>query len=217
MMAGRSSQLTGRSRLASLREQHNDKAAEMAAERDRMAALKDRQAVVVSSFNLFPTPPDIADLMASMFDDFGEVLEPSAGTGRLYEAVKRADREAAFTLIDISPDCCEVLKAVRTTLDDHTYTAIRQADFLTIDPERYESFNSVIMNPPFKNGADVKHIRHALSFLRPGGRLVSLCANGPRQRQHLQPMADEWIELPAGSFKSEGTGVDVAILVIDRK
>ena len=57
------------------------------------------------------------------------------------------------------------------------------------------------MNPPFERGSDIRHIEHALTFLKPGGRLVAICANGPRQRERLQPMASEWIDLPAGSFK----------------
>jgi len=38
------------------------------------------------------------------------------------------------------------------------------------------------MNPPFENGADIKHIQHAMKMLKPGGRLVAICANGPRQQ-----------------------------------
>lgn len=60
-----------------------------------------------------------------------------------------------------------------------------------------------------------KHIAHALTMLAPGGRLVALCAAGPKQRARLQPIASEWIDLPAGSFKSEGTNVSAAIVVFD--
>jgi hypothetical protein len=44
--------------------------------------------------------------------------------------------------------------------------------------------------------------------------LVSLCAAGPKQRKALEPIADEWHDLPAGSFKSEGTNVSAAIVVM---
>jgi hypothetical protein len=71
------------------------------------------------------------------------------------------------------------------------------------------------MNPPFANGSDIQHIQHALTFLEPGGRLVALVANGPRQREKLMPLASEWIDLPAGSFADQGTSVNVAIVVID--
>ena len=61
---------------------------------------------------------------------------------------------------------------------------------------------------------DVHHIKHAAKFLTDGGLLVALCANGPRQREALLPIAETWEELPAGSFRSEGTSVDVALLTI---
>ncbi len=46
------------------------------------------------------------------------------------------------------------------------------------------------MNPPFANGQDIKHITHALRYLSPGGRLVAICANGPRQNDKLRPIVD---------------------------
>lgn len=211
MRAGRQSQLAGRSRLGSLREALTDTSVSMQAERERMAALKERQTLVVSSFNLFPTPPEIADRMASLFDEFGNVLEPSAGTGRLYEAVRRQDTLFNIDLIDISPECCAVLEQIREAMGDSA--SIERVDFLAVKPR--PGYDSIIMNPPFKNGADIKHILHASKFLRPGGRLVSLIANGPRQRARLEPIASEWIDLPDCSFKSEGTDVATAMIVID--
>lgn len=75
------------------------------------------------------------------------------------------------------------------------------------------------MNPPFQDGVDIEHIRHAVKFLKPGGRLVALCANGPRQRAALKTLAEDsggsWEDLPTGVFKAEGTGVNVALLVIE--
>jgi 16S rRNA G1207 methylase RsmC len=46
------------------------------------------------------------------------------------------------------------------------------------------------MNPPFANGDDIKHITHALKMLNPGGRLVAICANGPRQNDKLRSVVD---------------------------
>jgi hypothetical protein len=71
------------------------------------------------------------------------------------------------------------------------------------------------MNPTFANGQDIRHIEHARGKLKPGGRLVAICANGPRQRERLQPLATDWIDLPAGSFSEQGTNVNAAIVVID--
>jgi len=76
-------------------------------------------------------------------------------------------------------------------------------------------FDSIIMNPPFKMWQDIKHIQHAATLLAEGWRLVAICANGPKQRAKLMPIADEWIELPSKAFKTEGTNVNAAIIVID--
>lgn len=69
------------------------------------------------------------------------------------------------------------------------------------------------MNPPFKNGEDIKHIQHARHLLKPGGRLVAVCANGPRQQEQLQPEAEAWIDLPPGTFAEQGTNVNTAIVI----
>ena len=71
------------------------------------------------------------------------------------------------------------------------------------------------MDPPFERGADIEHIRNAYTKLKPGGRLVAICANGPRQRDELGELCTDWIDLPAGSFKEQGTNVNAAIVVID--
>ena len=71
------------------------------------------------------------------------------------------------------------------------------------------------MNPPFKNGEDIKHILHARKMLTEDGTLVALCANGSRQQKQLMSIADHWEELPAGSFKGEGTNVNTALMVIN--
>ena len=72
------------------------------------------------------------------------------------------------------------------------------------------------MNPPFKNGEDIKHIKHAYTMLKPGGTLVALCAAGPRQYKEFEHWARVWKELPPGSFKNAGTNVNVALVVLDK-
>jgi len=51
-------------------------------------------------------------------------------------------------------------------------------------------------------------------MLNPGGRLVALCANGSRQRAAFMDEAEHWENLPAGSFKKQGTGVNVALIAL---
>ena len=48
----------------------------------------------------------------------------------------------------------------------------------------------------------------------PGGPLVAVCANGTRQREELGEVCTQWIDQPAGSFRSQGTSVNAAIVVL---
>lgn len=109
---------------------------------------------------------------------------------------------------------------VNTKLAEHLrhefpLTDVRAADFLRCNGDLGE-FDRIVMNPPFENAADIRHILHALGMLKPGGRLVAICANGPRQREALQPIATRWEDLPAGTFANTGTQVNTALVVIDK-
>lgn len=161
---------------------------------------------VVSADQLFPTPPDLAARMVRL-SGIGEgdtVLEPSAGTGNIVKAIQARGGRPFTVEIDnrLAP-----------------MTAARCSDFLELRPEDDGTcgggcgyVDAVVMNPPFKDGADIKHILHARTFLKPGGRLVAICAGGPRQADKLKPLAETWEELPAGTF--DGTGVRAVLLTM---
>lgn len=209
------SRSTGLLRLSHLREHGEAVAEDMARGRDRFARLADPSSAAraVSSFNLFQTPEPLADRLVTFARLGGRVLEPSAGLGRLYRAI-RYRSDCPMVLVDVSPDCCRELYAA---IDGDGAAKIVQADFLACDAARLGGlFDGIVMNPPFKMGTDVRHILHATTLLAPGGRLVSLCAAGPRQRQALEPIASQWVDLPAGSFKESGTMVASAIVIIDK-
>jgi SAM-dependent methyltransferase len=214
-MSARESQLTGRLRLRHLLEVTEAANEEMIEERPRFTALAKNEAAprVVSAFNLFQTPEPLAAKAAQLIGKFGRTLEPSAGLGRLYRAIRAIDAGCEIVLVDDSPECCGEL--YRETEKDDSARLI-QADFLECNADRLGLFDSIVMNPPFKMGRDIKHIKHARTLLAPGGRLVAICANGPRQNEQLRPLADSWEVLPAGSFKESYTNVSAAIMVIDR-
>ena len=178
---------------------------------------------VVTAPQLFPTPPDLA---ARMVDLAGlaigmRVLEPSAGTGRLLEALPDIVpfgqvRQTALQVVAVEVNPALAARLACTGLAG----TVRCADFLQCSAaaEDLGLFDVVLMNPPFAQGADIEHINHALTMLRPGGSLVALCANGPRQNASLRPMVEarggEWEDLPADTFKEEGTGVRVALITM---
>ena len=157
---------------------------------------------------LFATSDEVADQMAELIDNTNpaRVLEPSAGTGQLLKALERHHPAALITAVEINGQLATHLAAA------HPQAVIIEDDFLAHDD--LGKFDAVLMNPPFKNGEDIKHIKHAAAMLKPNGLLVALCANGPRQANQLKPLADTWEPLPAGSFKDQGTAVSVVLLTI---
>jgi phospholipid N-methyltransferase len=166
---------------------------------------------VVSAPQLFPTPPEIADQVVRLAGiEGGRVLEPSAGTGSLLDAIRRNGQLCEITAVEINSSLVAMLRARQPGLH-----FVHGMDFLATNGE-LGTFDRIVMNPPFKNGEDMKHVDHAFEKLKAGGRLVSIVAAGPRQRAKFEPIATAWIDLPAGSFAEEGTNVNAAIIVLDK-
>lgn len=165
---------------------------------------------VISAPQLFPTPPDLARRMVELAEiaPGQRILEPSAGTGNLLRRLIGLDVDVVA--VEINHNMAEMLRVQYPGENN-----IKCADFLSCNGE-LGTFDRIVMNPPFINGEDIKHIQHARKFLKPGGKIVALCANGPRQREALRPIASYWQDLPEGSFKESGTNVNVAMVVIER-
>lgn len=162
----------------------------------------------------FPTPYEIATrmiLLANYSDDEHVVLEPSAGTGELAEAIRATG--AKVHCIEVDPRFCEVLRL-------RGFEHITCADFL----QCREPYDCIIMNPPFEKLADTDHVRHAYELLKPDrGNLVSIMSVGAFANQNGKAAKfREWLkdkdyfteDLPSGAFKESGTSVNAKILVI---
>jgi phospholipid N-methyltransferase len=186
------------------------------------ANLKNGIAVqVVAAPQLFPTPHDLARRMVQEADIMPgmRVLEPEAGTGHIVAAVINSgflglDNGGSIVAVEVNRALANQLTERRnkTLYANEQNYAVHCADFLTLTPADLGLFDAIVMNPPFANAEDIKHIRHAMQFLKPGKPLVAICANGPRQREQLTDLG-EWHDLPAGTFKDSGTGVNTAMLV----
>lgn len=186
---------------------------------------------VVTAPNLFPTPPSLAERMAEIAFEHGwgvqvcaemndrcRILEPSAGTGNIVDAIRKAGETTASTLyelvcIEINSRLVDAMKLRRNQEAGKDFSVLC-SDFLTCNGS-LGKFDRILMNPPFDHGSDIAHIKHAMTFLAPGGRLVAICANGPRQQEELQPLSSQWIDLEPGTFKDQGTNVNTALIVID--
>lgn len=158
---------------------------------------------------LYPTPSPLAERMVELLDieAHDRILEPSAGTGQLLAPIRTSQLVTPPTAIEIDSNLCSALRANFGTSVD-----VRCCDFLEFKTET--KFNKIVMNPPFNGGADIAHILHAVSMLEPCGRLVAICANGPRQIKTLKPLTGYWEPLPSGTFKHAGTNVNTVLLII---
>lgn len=153
---------------------------------------------------LFITPPEIAARMVALaqIPNGATVLEPSAGTGRLIDAINDAAPSAHVVAVEQCPRLC------RHLFEKYQTVTLKAGDFMDIQPGQ---FDRIVMNPPFRRGTDVRHILHARSMLKPGGKLVSLCYDGAAQNKHLRPLAATWERLPDRSFAAEGTNAGVVL------
>lgn len=167
----------------------------------------------------FDTPEPIVNLVIHLarIEPRMLVLEPSVGTGNLAAAAEALGAQVGAFEID-----AKRLHAAkdRLSLD----MGIRHSDFLSFKPEPI--FDRVVMNPPFAKQADIDHVIHAMMWLKPGGRLVSVMSGGTIFRSNRKAVEFRaWVDslggtievLPSGSFDQSGTGVHTCVLVLSRE
>lgn len=171
---------------------------------DRLAARHENGTAprAVSAFNLFQTPASVAARLVGVLDlkPGARVLEPSAGLGRIIEALPKYCGDVVAVEIAASVSA-ELFRR------DWMGVTLLQRDFLTCTPAELGLFDAVAMNPPFHMRADIRHILHAITFLKPGGRLAALCLDTHHREKALRHRAATWEQLPETTFAKEGTHV----------
>lgn len=176
----------------------------------------------------FPTPEELADKLvkAANFKRGAMILEPSAGTGRITDAILKAGGFLCF--VERDAKMREAL--IERYAQNPIVGVIPVDDFLLFKPESLTNggFDAVVMNPPFKKvglGDHLDHVMHAFSLLRPGGTLVAVLPRSIEFRQDKRYCAfREWYlglksivqRLPDDSFKASGTRVHTNILLIEK-
>jgi predicted RNA methylase len=169
---------------------------------------------IQQEFGFFPTPDDIAHEAVSAADIEPDmlVLEPSAGHGALAELARAAGGKV---------ECFEVLVENVAELERRCLH-VTAGDFLEQPPRAI--YDRVVMNPPFAKQADIKHVLHALKFVKPGGRLVAIMSNGSTFRSDrrtaefnalVESLGGTVARLPDGSFKASGTMVSTILVTLD--
>ena len=132
--------------------------------KNRFEELRARAAApveIVTAPLLYPTPEHIAEQAAQLLEasQFHTILEPSAGTGALIDAITYGNKYGHnITAVEESWSLVKILRSRYPELRVH------HMDFLNFTYS--DKFDRILMNPPFNGGADIKHIEHALKWLK---------------------------------------------------
>lgn len=174
---------------------------------------------IKKTFEFFETPDEVANTLVGMLsiEPGMRILEPSAGHGAIADIVRASCPDCQIDVIEIDNENRAVLK-------DKGYKLVGK-DFMKYRKKK-PLYDRIAMNPPFSRMQDVDHVRHAWKFLKPGGRLASVMAGGTEFRENKknteflqwaeQQPNYEILQLPPGSFKESGTGVNTIILTIQK-
>lgn len=186
----------------------------------------------------YPTPPSVVESMLASLDidafpsadddsywsELGQeggprILEPSAGTGAIADALRARLPRATL-------ECCELNPLSAAVLRQKGYTVF-EGDFLAFTPSA--AYARIALNPPFSVKGDVRayqtHIRHAHAMLAKGGSLVAIAPPGfltgtskPDREfrdfvyEHSQGYGVE--EISAGTFAESGTNIATVLMTL---
>jgi len=162
----------------------------------------------------FPTPKELVKQMLDLAQivDWDHVLEPSAGSGSIADAVREAHPGISLDVVEIAPLLRELLEAKGHNLVGRDFLEVRGR------------WDKIVMNPPFERMQDVDHVRHAYGLLAPEGRLVNIVSNSPffhsskKAKEFMEWLDDVCymrIELTPGAF-APYTNVSAHIIVLDK-
>ena len=171
---------------------------------------------VDASTEFFATPPAVVDRMIAVagLEAGMTVLEPSAGLGAIASRV--APLVASVECIERDRQLASRLRAAATWPGD-----VLCADFLEVPAAAV--YDRVLMNPPFSRQADIRHVTHALGFVKPGGMVVAVMSAGTEFRQDKTATGfREMVEarggrierLPDDAFAGAGISVRTVLAII---
>ena len=161
---------------------------------------------VSKDLQFYPTPQAVIERVLGDIELRGKrVLEPSCGDGRIMDALRKDGAVAHGVEIDRAR--AEACKAKGF--------GVICGNFLDVMPNADLLFDAVVMNPPFYGKHYAKHVRHALRFVKPGGRVIAILpATARYDHGLLDDLSPQWCDLPVGAFSESGTNVCTTVATI---
>jgi predicted RNA methylase len=187
------------------------------------------------AMSYWPTPADVADDLVYWVHepwhhtgDGVRVLEPSAGTGGLIDAIRHHLPDAHVTALEPDPMRAATLRT-RTDIDHLAPTALE--DYLVGVGPDHDPFHLVVMNPPFtlpgQREAWADHILalyHHPHLLAPGSVITAVVprivltgrSNRVRAVRALVRRSGEIEPTRRGAFSATGARVSAALLSVEK-
>ena len=169
-------------------------------------------------FQFFATPPEVADWLVMLVGGVHEnekVLEPSAGTGAIIDAIHRS-------CADVIVDCFELMPENKEILSRKRNIRILGDDFTDYELSRYDK---IIANPPFSKNQDIKHVKRMYEHLSDGGTLAAITScHWKIAKEKVCLDFKEWLnevdgnvyDIEKGAFKDSGTNISSVAVVIHK-
>lgn len=185
---------------------------------DRVFAIlhEGRRCNLQQEFQFFATPADVADWLVMLAGGVApneRVLEPSAGTGAIIDAIHRSCNNVVV-------DCFELMPENKELLSNKSNIQILGDDFTAYDLGLYDK---IIANPPFSKNQDIKHVKRMYEHLKEGGTLAAImschwkiasekeCVDF---RKWLKDVNAKVYDIEEGSFKESGTSIPTCVVLI---
>lgn len=167
----------------------------------------------------FPTPMEIVRKMVELADiqEWEIILEPSAWTGNIIDWIIEKYPKNIIYINEWNYSNYEILKEKYTW---NWYMYWFNDDFMTFEKMQY--FNKIIMNPPFENKQDQKHILKARELLKKWWIIVAIASAWVKYRSDYQEFRDfidkYWYveDLDAWTFKESWTMVNSVLIYLKK-
>ena len=175
-----------------------------------------RRCNLKQEYQFYATPEALADWLVSLSDvkEGYSVLEPSAGTGAIVDAIHRVCDNVEVDVFELMPENIQALKnkaGIRIVGEDFTKGVSRVYD-------------RIFANPPFSKNQDIRHVMAMYDALSPnGGEMCVItschwCASSEKVcvdfKKWLNEVGAETHEIPKGIFSESGTDVATMAIVI---